>query len=443
MFKTSTLLLGLALCLGTSLSAQELWDNFDSRRQVDYGFIHGVFIEYTQNPVMAGINTSPMAVRYLRNPVETFDVIVTNVGQLADISDYISGAKKLTLDVIAPAPGLTVQITLEDSLSAGPTNYPTGRRAEFTAVSTTSGSWEKLTFNLVNQPDPSVGNTNVNRAVLLVNPGTPATQEWHFDNWFGPDRVSVACEPDTDDPNIFFDGECEQDLDINFYHGQLFRKMNPDISGINTTSHALRYDRSVGEMDDIVIGYFPEALTIPAGSKLVMDVYDVNAPSVYVMALQTAGGADVFVPSDSTSPTEGSKWVRLEYDLNSIAGNTTVERFVMLYKPGQFSVGRTFIDNIQLVPGGIGIGQVTALPSFNLFPNPASVNVTVQLPEVIAGGLLQVFSVEGRQITPARVLTPGASATQTWDTSNWPVGTYLMRWTADGRSANKTFVIQR
>ena len=174
-----------------------------------------------------------------------------------------------------------------------------------------------------------------------------------------------------------------------------------------------------------------------------MQVYDLNAPSVYIMAFQTAGGADVLVVADSTSSAEGSNWTTMQYDLNSIAGNTTVERFVMLYKPGQFSVGRTFIDNIQLVPGGIGIGQVTALPSFNLFPNPASVNVTVQLPEVIAGGLLQVFSVEGRQITPARVLTPGASATQTWDTSNWPVGTYLMRWTADGRSANKTFVIQR
>ncbi len=438
-----SLLFALLLGSAPALQAQELWDDFDDRRQVDYGFIHGVFIEYQPNPNTSGSNTSPMAVRYLRNPVEVFDVIVANVGQLADISDYISGAKNLTLDVIAPAPGITVQITLEDSVAAGPVNYPVGRRAEFTAVSTTSGAWETLTFNLVNEPDPSVSNTAVNRAVLLVNPGTPAIQTWYFDNWFGPERASVSCIPASDDPLVFMDAECEQDLTFEFYHGQLRRTLNSVSSAANPSSHVLRYDRNVGEMDDIIIAYFPEPLEPGGTTSLLMEVYDTNAPSVYVMALQTAGGADVVVISDSTLASEGNQWVQLRYDLSGIAGSNTVERFVMLYKPGQFSVGRTYLDNIRLEILGIGLNDLVPLPRPSVFPNPASDVVRVQVPETFSEGVLQIFDVNGREMAPARVIQAGQQNLQEWQVSSWPLGAYWLRWSLEGRSVSQPFMLTR
>ncbi|MBI1194185.1 MAG: T9SS type A sorting domain-containing protein [Bacteroidetes bacterium] len=439
------LVLGLIVS-AAGLKAQEVWDNFDSRRLVDYDFIHGVFIEYQPNPNTSGINTSPMAVRYLRNPVETFDVIVANVGQLENITDYITGAKSLTLDVYPPAAGITVQITLEDSVTAGPVNYPIGRRAEFTAVTTGSLTWEKLTFTLANEPDPTVPNTGVNRAVLLVNPGTPVSQAWYFDNWMGPERVALACDPDTDEALEFMDAECEQDLIIEFYHGQLSRKLNPEVGAGNPSSHALRYDRNVGEMDDIIIGYFPAPIAIGPGSgniELVMDVYDVNAPSVYVMALQTAAGADVLVVSDSTAPAAAGEWDRLRFNVQSPGTGTTAERFVLLYKPGQFSVGRTFIDNMTLVAEPIGINDVEAPPALSIFPNPASDVLRVQLPQINAEGTLQIFSVEGRQMAPVRQLGNGESTLQTWDATSWPNGTYWVRWVVGGRSVSQPVLLTR
>jgi len=439
------LFLGLILS-AASLQAQEVWDNFDSRRQVDYDFIHGVFIEYQPNPNTTGINTSPMAVRYLRNPVEVFDVIVTNVGQLEDISDYIAGTKSLTLDVYAPAAGITVQITLEDSVTALPANYPTGRRAEFTAVTTTSMNWEKLTFSLASEPDPSVTNTGVNRAVLLVNPGTPVSQTWYFDNWTGPERVSLACDPDPDEALEFMDAECEQDLNIEFYHGQLRRRLNPEVVAANPSSHVLRYDRNVGEMDDIIIGYFPAPVAIGPASgniEIVMDVYDVNAPSVYVMALQTAGGADVLVVSDSTAPAAAGEWDRLRFNIQTAGSGTTADRFVLLYKPGQFSVGRTFLDNMNVIADPIGLNDVEALPSLNIYPNPASDVLRVQLPQASADGILQIFSVDGRQMAAPRTLGAGQSTLQEWAVSSWPVGAYWVRWTVDGRSISQPVLLTR
>jgi hypothetical protein len=430
----------LLLCTAfAGLQAQELWDDFDSRRQVDYGFIHGVFIEYLPNSSPDALNGSPMVARYLRNPVEVFDVIIANVGQLEDISDYISGTKNLRLDVLAPSPGITVQITLEDSLSALPANYPTGRRAEFTAVTTAAGVWETLTFNLVNEPDPSVPNTGVNRAVLLFNPGTPSAQTWELDNWFGPERVDLACDPPVDAASVFMDAECEQDLFIEFYHGQLSRRFNPDASGANSSSHVLRYDRNVGEMDDIVIGYFPEALQPAGATELVMDVYDVNPPSVYVMALQTAGGADVLVLSDSTLPSEGNQWIQLRYDLTSIAGSNTVERFVMLYKPGQFSVGRTFLDNIKLQGEGVGLNQPAWAAQILLYPNPAADVLRVQLPSGLQDVVLEVFGPDGRAVVPA---SPMVSDIAQWDTSRWPNGTYWVRLRSGSQSVSRAVVVQ-
>ena len=39
--------------------------------------------------------------------------------------------KTMSVDVFSPMPGLPVQITLEDSSLAGPTNYPTGRHSVY------------------------------------------------------------------------------------------------------------------------------------------------------------------------------------------------------------------------------------------------------------------------------------------------------------------------
>jgi hypothetical protein len=420
-----TLTLVCLLLFGLGASAQEVWDDFDDRRQLDYGFIHGEFFPYQENPGPDAVNGSPMVAQYLRNPVEVFDVILTNPGALVDISDYLAGTASMTLDVYAPAAGITVQITLEDSVTAGPTNYPTGRRAEFTAVTTTAGAWETLTLTLAGEPDPSVPNDGVNRAVLLFNPSVTGAQTWYFDNWNGPARQSVACDPPVDDPLLLWDGECEQDVTFTFQHGVMRRRFNPDTGGDNASPYALRYDRNVGELDDVILGTFPAALNASAGSKMYLDVYDVNAPSVYIMAIQNSAGDDIVALADSTAPGEVNAWTTLEYDLSGLAGETDATRFVLLYKPGAFLVGRTFLDNWRTEnPVGIAPSPVTA--SLDVWPNPANARATVELPALPGEARLQAFDALGRAVGAPLAVAPGTTRVDL-NTAAWAPGTYVLR----------------
>ena len=442
MFRLFTLL--TALLTVTSVFAQETYDDFDDRRQLDYGFIHGEFFAYAENPDVSGSNTSPNCAKYFRNPVEIFDVIVTNPGTMADISDYLSGTKSITLDVYAPAAGITVQITLEDSVTALATNYPTGRRAEFTATTTVANDWETLTFNLVNEPDATVPNTGVNRLVLLFNPGTAVNQEWYLDNLNAPERVTIPCETPVDVPELFWDGECEQDISFGFKHGVLARKPNPDTGGPNTSAYALRYDRNVGELDDVILGDFPVALDMDANSTISFDVYDKNAPSVYVLSLQTSAGVDVAALLDSTDASELNTWATMTYDLSGLAGAMDVSKFVLLYKPGNFLVGRTFIDNWSYVPAADmpdGLFEPAALENLTLFPNPASTEVLIDLTDLqLNSGEVTVFDLHGRAVLQPQNVT---SSRIRLDVSELATGTYVARVTGEEGVFSRRFNVIR
>ncbi len=426
------------MCLSFALSAQALYDNFDDVRVLDYGFINGEFFPYTANPSPDGVNGSPVVAQYFRNPVETFDVIVTNPGTLADISDYISGAKQMSMDVLAPSAGITVQITLEDSVAAEPTNYPTGRRAEFTAVTTGSG-WETLTFSLVNEPDPSVSNTGVNAAVILFNPGTAVNETWHFDNLTLPETSSPLCAGAVDSALLYMDAECDHDLSITFRHGVLRRRQNPDQSGMNTSPYSLRYDRNVGEMDDVILGDFPAPIDAVNGSKMFIDVYDVNAPSVYVLSIQNASGVDIVALRDSTAPADVNTWTTLEYDLSGAAGAADASKFVLLYKPGNFLNGRTFIDNWrQTNPSPDGLFTPAQHEQLEAWPNPATERFMIRVPSGMQDGTLRVYDAAGRLVHER-----GANGVERLqlNSSTWADGLHTVLWQSGTRSAIQRIAI--
>jgi hypothetical protein len=434
--RTFTLLSLMVFSLAAS--AQVLYDNFDDVRTLDYGFINGEFFPYVANPSPDGVNGSPVVAQYFRNPVELFDVILTNPGTLADIGDYISGAKQMTMDVLAPGPGIVVQITLEDSVAAMPTNYPTGRRAEFQATTTGSG-WETLTFGLTAQPDASVPNTGVNSAVILFNPNATVNQEWYFDNVRLPESSTPLCDGAVDSALLYMDAECDHDLSITFTHGRLRRVVNPDASGANTSPYALRYDRNVGELDDVVVGDFPAALDPEDGTMMFIDVYDVNAPSVYALGIQNSAGVDVIAVLDSTAPSDVNTWTTLEFDLSGAMGVSDVTKFVLLYKPGNFLNGRTFIDNWrQENPEGVGFLNPASFETLEAWPNPASDRFVVRVPEGMQDGALQVFDPAGRLVHQQ-----ASFGTDRMELSsvNWADGLYTVRWQSGDRLAIQRIAI--
>jgi hypothetical protein len=203
------------------------------------------------------------------------------------------------------------------------------------------------------------------------------------------------------------------------------RRFNPDTGGDNASPYALRYDRNVGELDDVILGTFPAALNASAGSKMYLDVYDVNAPSVYVMAIQNSAGDDIVALADSTAPGEVNAWTTLEFDLSGLAGETDATRFVLLYKPGAFLVGRTFLDNWRTEnPVGIAPSPVTA--SLDVWPNPANARATVELPALPGEARLQAFDALGRAVGAPLAVAPGTTRVDL-NTAAWAPGTYVLR----------------
>ncbi len=252
MQRSYTLLLFLCL-VGSTISAQQIWDNFEDIRQGTYDFISGTLIPYSENPDKTGANTSLVAASYTRNASEAFDVILLDA-PVADLSDYISGAKQMSIAVYSPAAGKTVQITLENSATAEPQNFPVGRHSIYQTTTTVANSWEVLTFSLTEQPDMSVGNDGVNRLVLLFDPGNAAGDTYIFDDLNGPELADDPCDGATANPMILEDFECNQNLRYIFSHsGVNFRRVdNPDQNG-NTSDKVATYTRNGGEMVDVLI----------------------------------------------------------------------------------------------------------------------------------------------------------------------------------------------
>lgn len=373
--------------------AQITYDNFDDIRISDYGFINGEFFPYTGNPAPGGVNSSLSCALYQRNPVELYDVLILETGLMEDLTPYVAGSKSITMDVFSPGAGITVQITLEDTDTALPANYPTGRHSEYTAVTTTAGQWETLTFELQATPDIAVPADGVERLVLLFNPGNTVLETYYWDNLNGPELQDPLCTEYGADQDIVNDFECNQSVSYTFTHGRFRRVPNPSMVG-NTSSHAGRYERNAGEQDDVVLGTFSENLEITSTTTMSLDVYDLNAPSEVVLVLQDGDGNDQLVLTGFTEQSE--TWETLEFDLSSQQGNPNISKFVLLYSPGLFEANIIYYDN-WIVQSPIGVEELESA-SVAVWPNPTNGQLSFKAPTNQNIEAVSVFDINGRAV---------------------------------------------
>ena len=207
--KISTLLIILFpfLCF-----SQIIWDNFEDTRIGYYEFVHGGMTTRLDNPLPNAVNNSELCAQYVRNPGETYDVIVIVAnGPFFELTDYINGTKKMKVDVFSPAPGIPLQITLEDSAIAGPTNYPYGRHSIYTATTSLTNEWETIEFIFDSRPDNIVPDTDVTSLILLFDIGSQSNDTYYFDNLYGPE-FNNQCTAVTDPKVNFADWDCNWNL---------------------------------------------------------------------------------------------------------------------------------------------------------------------------------------------------------------------------------------
>jgi hypothetical protein len=431
----------LALGFGLCAQAQITWDNFENSRKGSYFFENGVFIPYQENPDQSGVNTSQVAAQYIRDPGAQFDVIVIQ-NQMLNLSDYLTGAKQMSIDVWSPAAGTTVQITLENSTLAEPANYPTGRHSVYLASTSVANQWETLTFSYFEQPDASVANNNVNQMALLFNPGGFTNETYYWDNLRGPELVNDPCATAPLNPGILNDFECNQN--INFIIASnapgLRRVANPDQTG-NTSDFVGTYTRS-GATDDNFIARTIGSLQLNANStQITMDFWDPSAPSTVLFSLQTTSNDVIQELTAETSVSGG--WETLTFDIApDVVNSTDIGQFVILVDPGSTSTDQYYFDNIA-VPGLLSADDVDYVSDLKAFPNPASSTVSLQYSlQASADVNITVTDITGRVIENLIFENqPSGTHLEQINTNSFADGIYLYNVNVAGKNHTGKIVV--
>lgn len=428
--------------LTLSLSAQTLWENFEDTRKGTYGFINGSFIPYFENPDQTGANTSLIAAQYTRNAAEAFDVLILDA-PMADLSDYLSGTKQMSIDVWSPAAGKTVQITLENSTLAQPANFPTGRHSVFLTTTTVAMGWETLTFTFDSQPDAGVANDNVDRVVLLFDPNTNNGDTYYWDNFNGPEFANDPCDGVTADPEVLNDFECNQNTNFTFSHSGInFRRIvNPDPTG-NTSDYVASYVRNGGEENDVIVGRFDGNLDLMTSNRLELDVWDSGAPTDVVLSLQNIAGDNIIVMTATTSAS--STWETLSFDCGPVSDAPDVAQFVIQFDPESFTADQYYFDNFGFGEP-VSINDLETVSSFSVAPNPTSGNTTFQYDLAAAARVnLAIYDATGKLVTQVLNETQGAGTQQiNWNAEGLSNGIYFYTLSIDGEMGTGKIVLNK
>jgi hypothetical protein len=190
------------LVVGQKASAQTLIENFENTRLVEYVSKEGTLVENAAIPANSTGNSSAKCASFVRNlntPYATIAFALKNGGKFADVTPYISGAKKMTVKFLSPGPGTKVQFVFQDHSKVA---YPKGNYAgDFFATTTAAANvWETLTFafqaGAANGIDATVKPVDIDQIAFLITPGVTATATnnptFYYDDIMGPELATTA-----------------------------------------------------------------------------------------------------------------------------------------------------------------------------------------------------------------------------------------------------------
>ena len=396
----------LILFFPFSVFSQILWDNFEDTRIGYYEFVHGGMTTRFENPNPASqVNNSSLCAQYVRNPGETYDVIVIVAnGPFSDLTDYLNGSKKMTVDVFSPAVGIPLQITLEDSAIAGATNYPDGRHSIYTATTSVANEWETIEFTFDSRPDNTVPDANVTSLILLFDIGNNTNDTYYFDNLYGPE-FNNQCDAVIVDPSVnFADWDCNWNLRIcpsatpcasyDYISGWLNQTYNPDPSTINSSKYSAEYTRNPDQMgEDVLIAYFSNgSLDLSVNKYFNFKLYGPPRP-IYV-SFQDAGSNEIYAFNSVLS--SNNQWQQFTVDLSSVS-NQNIDRFVLFLDQSVVNWDTYYLDDFHLSDIPLETQFLEFSDNLKIFPQPAK-NV-VNISSVNSISSVSVLDITGKSIS--------------------------------------------
>ena len=173
-----------------------VYEDYQNTHNITFRDAIGTYTPNTANPNASGINTSSNVGKYVRKATELYDNFSFNT-TLTNIGDFKAGTKKFAMDVYTSAPVGSIISWQAESNASIPSNYPAGRHSIYQGVVKQSNAWHTVTFTYASSPDASTLDSEVNRFVFLLEPGTSSGNTYYFDNLRALNLVSTENPPVT------------------------------------------------------------------------------------------------------------------------------------------------------------------------------------------------------------------------------------------------------
>lgn len=174
----------LNVIVEAALARELSFENFDNTPLINFISSTGTLTEDVANPSANALNSSALTGRYVRNASQQYDVLQYSTAAIPDAGTYYKNQKKFYIDIYTNAPPNTlILLQLENSNTAAPANYPTGRHSRYQAFTTVQNEWHRLVFIPLDQPDANTPNNSVNRIVFLFASNSFTTHTYHWDNF--------------------------------------------------------------------------------------------------------------------------------------------------------------------------------------------------------------------------------------------------------------------
>ena len=409
--------LTMILFLPLTIFSQILWDNFEDTRIGYYDFVHGGMSTRFENPSPTStVNSSTLCAQYVRNPGETYDVIVIVAnGPFYELTDYLNSTKKMTVDVFSPAVGIPLQITLEDSAIAGATNYPDGRHSIYTATTTVANEWETIEFTFDSRPDNTVPDENVTSLILLFDIGNNTNDTYYFDNLYGPEFDNQCANANIDANVNFADWDCSWNLGIcpsaspcahyDYISGWLNHAYNPDPNSINESKYSGEYTRNPNPIgEDVLIAYFSSGvLDLSVNTYFNFKLYGPPRP-IYI-SFQDANNNEVYAFNSVLS--SNNQWQQFTVDLSSVS-TQNIERFVLFLDQSVVNWDKYFLDDFHLSSVPLDIKYFELSDNVNVFPNPVNNLLNVSSVDNISS--ISVIDIHGKSLATSSFLKENKQA---------------------------------
>ena len=428
--------ISLILTLPFFCSSQILWDNFEQTRIGYYDFVHGGMTNRFENPdLSSSVNSSELCAQYVRNAGELWDVLVIVAnGPMYDVSDYVNGVKKMSVDVFSPLAGIPIQITLEDSSLAGATNYPTGRHSIYLGTTTVANEWETIELTFDSKPDPTMSDVNLTSVILLFNGGTNTNDTYYFDNLYGPE-LDNQCDGITLNSSLnFADWDCNWNLGIcpsstpcssyDYVSGWLNQSYNPDTTTINNSKYSGEYTRNPdANGEDVLISYFKDGpLDLSINKYFNFKLY--GPPRPIYMSFQDASNNEIH--AFNSFITNNNQWQQFSVDLSNVAlQNSNITRFVLFLDQGIVNWDMYYLDDFNLSSLPLSVNNKTDSDLISIYPQPAQdyihFNYKLDKDEIHN---LYLYDIQGNKI----LSTAGNNSNNvTLDVSNLNSGIYFVK----------------